>query len=158
MAKQPNSRFCFVCGVHNPAGLCLHFYDNDVDEVRTRFTIQPAHQGFPGVVHGGITAAILDEVGGRVMTIGNPQRLGMTAKLAVRYRQPVPLGQPLLAVGRVHRARGRLLEAHAQLLLPTGDELASADLLIAELPPGKLHLNQADLDGWQVYPDPHPAD
>lgn len=155
MAKQPNSRHCFVCGVANPAGLCLHFYDNDVDEVQTRFIIQPAHQGFPGVVHGGITAAILDEVGGRVMTIGNPARLGMTAKLAVRYRQPVPLGEPLLAVGCLVRARGRLLEARAELRLPaTGAVLASADLLIAELPPGKLHLNQADLDGWQIYPDP----
>lgn len=155
MAKQPNSRQCFICGVNNPAGLGLHFYDNDVDEVRTHFIIQTAHQGFPGIAHGGITAAILDEVGGRVMTIGHPMRLGLTAKLAVRYRQPVPLGQPLLAVGRVYRLRGRLLEARAHLQLPAGPVLAEADLLIAELPPGKLHLNQADLDGWQIYPDPH---
>jgi len=72
MIKQPNSRMCFACGLENPAGLHLHFYDNGVDEVAAEFTIQPDHQGYPGVAHGGVVAAILDELGGRTVMIGNP--------------------------------------------------------------------------------------
>ena len=100
---------CFVCGLENPAGLCLHFYDDGKETVWSDFVIAPAHQGFPGVVHGGICAAILDEVGCRSMMIGAPDRFGMTAKMELRYRQPVPQGVPLKAIGRLVKDRGRLV-------------------------------------------------
>jgi uncharacterized protein (TIGR00369 family) len=145
---------CFVCGLENEAGLQLRFYDDGERETWSDFTIAPRHQGFPGVVHGGVVASILDEVGCRVMMMGGQHdRFGMTAKLDIRYRQPVPQGHALRAVGRVVKDRGRLVTATAQILVPGGAVLAEAELLVTELPPGRLHLDDVDLIGWRVYPD-----
>ena len=59
MRKQPNSRMCFLCGRENPIGLKLDFYeDPERGQVRGDFTVSEDYQGYPGVVHGGIVAAV----------------------------------------------------------------------------------------------------
>ncbi len=148
--KQPNSRMCFACGLENPAGLHLHFYDNGHDEVLSDFTINPNHQGYPGIAQGGIVAAILDEVGGRTMMIGDPMRLFMTAKMEIKYRQPVPVGVPLRAVGRLIKLKARLATARAEIR--SGDQvLAEAELLLSRVPVEVFNLSDADKIGWKVY-------
>ena len=62
--RQPNSRMCFVCGMQNPIGLKIIF-EGDGERAWARFTASDEHQGYPGVLHGGITFALLDEVIGR---------------------------------------------------------------------------------------------
>jgi uncharacterized protein (TIGR00369 family) len=151
--KQPNSRLCFICGLENPGGLRLSFYDNADDEVWADFAIGQNHQGFPGVAHGGVVAAILDEVGARVMMTKDGRRMGMTAKLEIRYRQPVPLETPLRAVGRRLKDRGRLVSAHAEIRDPAGQVLAEAELLCAEIDLDRLAMDDLDRLGWRVYPD-----
>lgn len=148
--KQPNSRMCFACGLENPFGLHLHFYDNGHDEVLSDFTINPNHQGYPGIAQGGIVAAILDEVGGRTMMIGDPMRLFMTAKMEIKYRQPVPVGVPLRAVGRLIKLKARLATARAEIR--SGDQvLAEAELLLSRVPVEVFNLSDADKIGWKVY-------
>lgn len=151
--KQPNSRMCFTCGVENPFGLQLHFYDNGLDEVWADFVVGPNHQGYPGVVHGGVVAAILDEVGSRVMMAGQPNRFGMTAKMEVRYRQAVPLETQLRAMARAVKDRGRFVTAHAEIRTLTGDVLAEAEVLMAEISLDRLPTEEADRLGWRVYSD-----
>ena len=108
--KQPNSLNCFVCGVENPVGLHLTFYEQPDGEVTCDVTLPERYQGYPGIVHGGIVASMLDEIAGRAAMQGNPERFMMTAKLQVRYRKPVPIGQPLRLVGWLSRRRGRLTD------------------------------------------------
>jgi uncharacterized protein (TIGR00369 family) len=151
MNRQPNSRLCFACGLENPVGLHLHFYDNGQDEVMADFTVAPDHQGYPGVVHGGVVAAILDEIGGRTVMIGNHLRFFMTAKLEIRYRQPVPVGTPLRAVGRIVKLKERLATAHAEIQSAEGDVLAEAELVLSNVPEGVFTPSQADRLGWRVY-------
>lgn len=151
--KQPNSRMCFACGLENPAGLHLHFYDDGRETVTSEFVIAEHHQGYPGVAQGGIVAAILDEVGGRTVMIGNPNRFFFTAKLEVKYRQPVPTGVRLRAVGRLLRLKERLATAHAEIQAPSGEVLAEAELVLSNVPAGTLNLAEADQLGWRVYPD-----
>ncbi len=67
MHLQPNSRYCFLCGVENPIGLNLRFYEAEDGHVEARFTPKEEHQGYPGVLHGGITSALLDETIGRTL-------------------------------------------------------------------------------------------
>ncbi|MGQ0604736.1 MAG: PaaI family thioesterase [Anaerolineales bacterium] len=155
--KQANSLMCFTCGLDNPFGLQLHFYDNGSDEVWADFVIGPNHQGYPGMVHGGVVAAILDEVGSRVMMAGRPNRFGMTAKMEVRYRQPVPLETPLRAVACAVKDRGRFVTAHAEIRTQTGDVLAEAEVLMAEISLDRLPTEEADRLGWRVYPAAAPA-
>lgn len=152
MIKQPNSKHCFVCGLENPAGLKLEFYDDGRDQVRCNFQIAEQHQGYPGVAHGGIVAAILDEVVGRVAMIGDPHHFMMTVKIEVKYRQPVPLLTPLAATGKLIKMRGRLGLAHGELSLPDGTVLAEAALTLADLPEQFRVDGDLLALGWKVYP------
>lgn len=156
--KQPNSRMCFACGLENPAGLHLHFYDNGQDEVTSDFVIADRHQGYPGIAQGGIVAAILDEVGGRTVMIGDPLRFFMTMKLAIKYRQPVPVGVPLRAVGRLLTIQSSRATAQAEIRNAAGRVLAEAEVLLANAPEGMFDVREAEALGWRVYPEPDAAE
>ena len=151
--KQPNSKHCFVCGRENPYGLKLKFYENSPGEVEVEYTVPEQYQGYPGVVHGGVVAAMLDEVTGRVHMGGVPPRFMFTARLDVRYRKNVPVGQPLRIIGHAGKSRERTAVATAQIFGPDGDLLAEAEAVLVNVPDEIK--NQADLDelGWKVYPD-----
>jgi acyl-coenzyme A thioesterase PaaI-like protein len=151
--KQPNSAHCFVCGLQNPVGLGLSFYETGPDEVTAHFSPPDHYQGYPGVLHGGIVAAILDEVGGRVVLIGDHTRFMLTATMDVKYRQPTPLGQPLRIVGRLLKRRGRLAMARAEIMLPDGTVTAEAAFTLAELPGTIGSQDELAELGWRVYPD-----
>jgi acyl-coenzyme A thioesterase PaaI-like protein len=148
--RQPNSLHCFVCGLESAVGLRIHFTDNG-REVRAEYTVNQVYQGYPGVVHGGIVAAMLDEAGGRAVMIGSPNRFMMTAKLEIRYRQPIPVETPLLLRGYVVRDRGRLAEVHSEIVLLNSKVAAEADLILATLPDD--HAVEEDLQalGWRIY-------
>jgi acyl-coenzyme A thioesterase PaaI-like protein len=151
--KQPNSKKCFVCGLENPIGLQLKFYENNPGEVVVEYTVPEQYQGYPGVVHGGVVAAMLDEAAGRVHMGGYPPRFMFTARLDVRYRKNVPIGQPLRIVGRVGKSRERIATAISQIYGPGGDLLAEAEAVLVNVP--EEIVNEVDLDalGWKVYPD-----
>jgi acyl-coenzyme A thioesterase PaaI-like protein len=142
---------CFACGVENPVGLRLHFYDDGVDEVTSDFAIADHHQGYPGIAQGGIVAAILDEVGGRTVMIGDPRRFFMTGRLDVKYRQPVPTSVPLRAVGKLLKLKAKLATAHAEIRSPAGEVLAEAELILANVPMEVINPSEADRLGWRVY-------
>ncbi|TAK12021.1 MAG: PaaI family thioesterase [Anaerolineae bacterium] len=150
--KLPNSRSCFACGAENSIGLNLTFHVTGPDTIECVFTALPEYQGFPGVLHGGITATILDELVSRTYMIDDPNRLMYTARLTTRFRKHVPIGQPLRGVGTKVKDRGRMAEARAQLFGPDGDLLAEAEGLLADI---GMALKQDELDalGWKVYPD-----
>ena len=149
--QQPNSAMCFVCGLENPAGLRLVFFETSPDEVAASYTPPEQFQGYPGVLHGGIVAALLDEAGGRVVMIGDHKHFMMTAKLEVKYRRPTPLGQALTVYGRLLKRRGRLAQAHAELRLPDGTVTAEAELTLADLPGEALPDSDLAALGWRVY-------
>jgi len=154
-SKQPNSKQCFVCGLENPFGLKMHFYQTAPDEVTTHYTVHPRYQGYPGVVHGGIVAAMLDEVTGRALMGADPEqaRFMFTARLEVKYRQNVPVGQPLRLVGKVQRDRGRTATARASIFAEDGSVLAEAEALLVAVPQQTLEQSDLDALGWKVYPE-----
>ncbi len=147
--KQPNSAYCFACGLENAFGLQLKFYDNDVDEVYCETTIPDKFNGYPGIAHGGIVAAMLDEVILRTAMIIDPNRFMLTAKLELKYRLPVPTNTNLRLIGKLVRDRGRVLQAEGRLLLPDGSIAVEAVITAAELPQD-YDLGEAGL-GWRVY-------
>ncbi len=152
-SKQPNSRHCFVCGLQNPVGLRLAFYDTGPGEVTCDVTVPEQYQGYPGVVHGGVIAAMLDEVVGRAAMEGDVWRFMMTAKLDLRYRKPVPVGQPLRLVGRMEQRRGRLATARGEIRLADGSLGAEAQAVLSDIPGMPGGVSQVEALGWKVYPD-----
>lgn len=130
--RQPGSALCFVCGRENPHGLRVEFFD-DGQTVFTEFTPGEHQQGWPGVLHGGIVSAVLDETIGRVAFLYD--RWVQTAKLEVRFVKPAPLGQRLRAVGKLTRDARRLMEMDGQLVTAEGGEvLAEAKGTFVRIP------------------------
>lgn len=151
--KQPNAEQCFVCGRSNEAGLHLQFYDDGVDTVCSKITIDKRHEGYPGIVHGGILASILDEVVGRVAMVGDHHRFMMTVNMKLQYRNPVPIGEDLVCVGKAVRMRGRIGKAVGYIYLPDGTIGCEAELTLADMPTQIKDEDRIGLLGWGVDPD-----
>ena len=153
MEKQPNSLNCFVCGIENPCGLHLKFYTTGPGEVTANYTVPECYQGYPGVVHGGIVAAMLDEVTGRVHMGAYPPRFMYTARLEMRYRRNVPVGQPLRLVGQAGKSKGRTATAVGMIYDQEGVLLAEAEALLVDVPTDVVGGVDLETLGWKVYPD-----
>ena len=108
---------CFACGPQNPIGLQLIFKRVE-GGIKTTFLGTEEHQGFPGYVHGRIITAILDAVMSRVALLEN--RGAVTANLNVRFRKPISIKEPLIAVAEKTREVRGFLEAKGQVKLTDG--------------------------------------
>ncbi|MGD9001662.1 MAG: PaaI family thioesterase [Anaerolineae bacterium] len=152
MRKQPNSRMCFVCGRQNPVGLSLVFSeDGESAQVKAEVTIADAYQGYPGVVHGGIVTAILDEVSGRaVMMEEGDDRLLATLRITVRFQQPTPTETPLTAVGWVEQIGGIGAKVAGEIRLPDGTVTAECESLLSEPPDSFKEAWEEEKRYWKV--------
>lgn len=156
--KQPNSRHCFVCGLENPIGLRLSFYELEEGVVETEFIAGEQFQGYPGVLHGGVTASVLDEVTSRAYIgadVHNP-RFVFTGKLEIKYRKNVPLGKLLKFVGKVTKNKSRMIEAWGGVYdVETNELLAEGTGLHVAIPKGTFDTSASALEeiGWKVYAD-----
>ena len=151
--KQPNSKHCFVCGKENPFGLKLSFYETQPGEVVVEYSVPDQYQGYPGVVHGGVVAAMMDEVADRVHMGGDPPRFMFTARLEVRYHKNVPTGKCLRIVGHAGKSRGRTALASCEIFGPDGQLLAEAKALLVNVPEEVTQQVNLDALGWKVYQD-----
>jgi acyl-coenzyme A thioesterase PaaI-like protein len=154
--KQPNSKMCFICGVENPVGLHLHIYETAPGVVEAAYTPPEHFQGYPGVLHGGIVGAILDELSGRALMGSDPltPRFMFTAKLEIKYRRNVPIGVPLRIVGKAGKSRSNSAESWAGIYdTRTGELLAEANTILINVPSDQFNLSDLDDLGWKIYPD-----
>jgi uncharacterized protein (TIGR00369 family) len=150
--KQPGSKNCFVCGRENSAGLKLDFYTPSTGQSRAKFMLPDKYEGYPGIVHGGIIATILDETGGRAY-MDSQHPFMVTAQLNVRYRKPVPIKTTLIAYGEAVERRGRVSKAHSEIRDLDGEVLAEAELVLVDIPEEEIEGVDLKAMGWHVYPD-----
>ena len=154
--RQPNSRHCFICGMENPVGLHLHIYETAAGEVQSTYVAPDHFQGYPGVLHGGIVAAIIDEISGRAHMGSDPMnpRFMFTAKLEVKYRRNVPIGRPLKIIGKAGKSRARSAEAWAGIYdFETNELLAEGSTLLMDVPADQFDKSRLNELGWKVYPE-----
>lgn len=114
---------CFGCSTKNPIGLKLKF-EQDGDVCRAQFTAGPEHQGWNGVIHGGLVATMLDEA--MAQWLWQRGIATMTAEMTVRYSRPVPVGERLTIEGKLVSQKGRLLQMAGEVILPGGTVAARA--------------------------------
>jgi len=152
---QPNSHMCFICGLQNPVGLKLRVREVEPGRVESTFTAPEHFQGYPGILHGGIIAAIIDEISGRAwMGPADNPRFMYTAKLEVIYRKHVPIGKPLRLVGRAGQDRGRSADSWAGIYdAESGELLAEGSTVLVNIPPETLGEVNLEEMGWKVYPE-----
>ncbi len=134
---------CFGCGRLNPHGLHLSFGPNgNGGGVSALFVPGAEHEGYAGVVHGGIVTALLDEA----MAWAAYARgvWVVTARIDVRFRRPVEIGTPVRAVGRVVADRGRIVDAAGEVRRESdGGLLAEGTAVFARVPAEQARLWQA---------------
>lgn len=128
----------------------MSFYDNGEDEVVSEYTVPERYQGYPGIVHGGIQAAMLDEAVGRVAMIGDHHHFMMSVTLSVKYRHSVPVETPLRIVGKIIRLRGRLGKASGSIYLPDGSIACEAEMSLADVPAQLLERTDPKLLNWKI--------
>lgn len=119
---------CFGCGDANPIGLRLA-YRSEGKRLVTDFTPAEAHQGWPGIVHGGIITTLLYEVMENL-----PYADGKTAmmrRLQTRFRKPARIGERITATAWFTSENGRDMSAAATLADARGEIIAegSAELV-----------------------------
>lgn len=148
--RQPNSEMCFVCGRSNPVGLYMSFYDDGENEVFSEYRVPSHYQGYPGIVHGGVLTAMMDEVVARVSMIGDPHHFMMSVRLGIAFRHPVPVETPLKVQGRIVRLRGRLGKAEGRIVLPDGTVACESSMTLADIPQALLTSANRALLNWKV--------
>lgn len=141
--RQPTSLQCFACGRNNPFGLKLEWFNNyDEKCVETTFTLDDNYCSYPGTVHGGILATILDETSGRAVLLDNNfERLMVTLKMEVVYKKNTPTNTPLKAIGRVLKDGGSRAQVEGEIILPDGTVSAKCTSILFKIP-------QAVKDKW----------
>lgn len=108
----------------------------DGDEVVARVTLHAAHEGAPARSHGGIVAALFDDVFGFVLTIH--QTPGFTGELRVRYEAGTPLHVPLECRVRLDSREGRKLLMSGELTGPDGTVYVRAWAVFITIDPAKI--------------------
>jgi len=150
--KQQNSKMCFLCGLKNSFGLKGKFFELENNELVCIFKPSNEHQSYPGRLHGGIAAAVLDETIGRaiMMKYGNGEIWGVTIEFITRFKKPIPLNEELRVVGRITSETSRTFEGTGELLLPNGEIAATGFGKYLRMPLSKI----ADFDPieqeWKV--------
>lgn len=148
--KQENSRMCLVCGLKNEFGLKTSFYELENGDLLGIFTPREEHQSYPGRLHGGIAAAILDETIGRAIMIQDRGIWGVTVEFTSRYKLPVPLDQELRVIGRIDKNGSRIFEGSGEILLADGSVAVQGYGRYIKLPLEQIADFDYDEQDWQV--------
>lgn len=134
---------CVVSGRENPMGIGIRVRRAGA-EARATFRLGAAFEGAPGRAHGGIVAAIFDDLMGYV-----PQILrapAYTRELTVTYLAPTPVGVDLSARAWLERRDGRKLWTAAEMVHENAVVATGRGLFVA-LPLERLGLTPAELGG-----------
>ncbi|MBM4420819.1 MAG: PaaI family thioesterase [Chloroflexi bacterium] len=123
--------WCFGCGTENPHGLHMDMQAAP-GRSEVRFTPERRHQGYDGTVHGGVVTALLDETMG--WAIFQSGVWAVTARLGLKFRKPVPVGEPLVVSGEIVRDRGRMIETAGAIKREGGEVLAEATATFLRMP------------------------
>ncbi len=115
MKRLRDNQRCYVCGKQNPAGLAVDFEINaEARSIRAIFIPSDVHQGYEGIIHGGILSALLDEAMAKLaFSLGIP---AVTAEMTVKFKSPAAPGEELNVSGRITEETKRLILAEAKIV------------------------------------------
>ncbi|MCG3137861.1 MAG: hypothetical protein HJJLKODD_01716 [Phycisphaerae bacterium] len=82
---------CIACRNRVDGGLGLQFESTADGSVEARYECEAFYQGYPDRLHGGIIATLLDAA--MTHCLFSKWIRGYTAKLQIRYRHPVRVGE-----------------------------------------------------------------
>lgn len=138
VSKQTNSQMCIICGMKNDLGVKAQFYNMEDDSVGGLFTFLPEHQSYPGRVHGGMLATMIDELAGRALWVKHPDQIAVTMDINVKYRKPVPYNVPLKGRGEITKMLSRAYSAKCVIMDMDNNVLAEGEARYLIMPADKI--------------------
>ena len=118
---------CFVCGMSNSFGLKSRFYELEDGQLMAIFRPADEHQGYPGRLHGGIAATILDETIGRAIMLAHSGNIwGVTIDFSMKLRKPVPIDGEIRVLARIVSEGKRSFQGEGEILLADGQIAVAA--------------------------------
>lgn len=124
---------CFICGKRNPLGLKAEFQvDRDRLELTGTFVPRREHQGYKGIMHGGLTCALLDEA--MVKLVWESGVPAVSASLEITLAKPIKVGEPIVIRGWIESRKGRVINTTARIEDATGTILAEAKGKCVQVP------------------------
>ena len=124
MQEVAKYRDCFVCGDRNQAGLKARFYVQDDGSVISELVAGGRFQGYKDILHGGILAAMLDEV--MIKAVLAKGIIAVTAEMTVKFKRPAKTGQKLRFTGTIVDEHRRITRTVGSAVNEEGQEVATA--------------------------------
>lgn len=128
--KLGNDKMCFACGEDNPISLGLDFKKSGKNKVKALFVPKEVHQGYNNIMHGGLISTLLDEAMAKVLSLNNI--LALTAKMSIRFNQPIPIGESLEITAEITKNKTGLYFTEAEVKSSKGNVFASAQAKFME--------------------------
>jgi len=123
MREVAKYSYCFVCGDKNEDGLRVKFLA-DRDHAVAHYEPQEKFQGYKGILHGGISATLLDEI--MIKAVYAYDVVAVTAEMTVRFKKPVRLSDKLDLTARVVQRKKRFYCTEGEIHDANGELLAAA--------------------------------
>ncbi len=118
---------CFGCSPFNEIGLQLDFWEEG-DYLIAKWQPRKSLEGWNGILHGGIQATLLDELGGWIVMI-KMKTAGVTAEMNVEYIKPLTLSKGEITIkGRLIAVEKRIAKIECSLFDKDGVEYAKGKL------------------------------
>ena len=126
--------WCYGCGANHQAGLHLLVFAGEGVSNRAELKVTEQHQGAPGLAHGGLLAAALDETLGSLNWL--LRQPAVTARLETDFIRPVPIGTTLYLRGEIVGVDGRkvYMTGEGRLDSPDGELAVAAAALFVAVP------------------------
>lgn len=129
---------CFACDPRNKLGLRMKFFADDAsNEVFTRIKLAKHFSGFPGIMHGGIQCALIDEVAFWAM-FDRFKKIGLTARIEINYQKKVETLKDIEIRGRIRESSNRRVKVDVKILDEDGQVRVTG--LVTYLIPNKKML------------------
>ena len=138
ISKQNNSHRCIICGMENDGGFKAQFYNMEDGSVGGLFTFRENHQSYPGRVHGGMLATMIDELAGRVLWTDRPDQIAVTMDINVKYRRPAPYDVMLKGRGMYIKKTAHAYSAKCYIMTEDNTVLAEGEAKYLILPAEKI--------------------
>lgn len=153
--KQPNSKMCFVCGTSNGSGLKSRFFELENGDLMACFKPAEEHQGYPGRLHGGLAATILDEAVGRAIMMRHTDNIwGVTIEFSIKYRKPVPLDSEVRVICRITEEGRRTFEGTGEIVLEDGSVAIQGKGRYLKMDIDKIADFDHEGDEWFIVDEP----
>ncbi len=151
LRKQPNSRMCFVCGLENKFGLKSRFYELEDGRLMAVFKPADEHQGYPGRLHGGLAATILDETIGRAVMLTQPGNIwGVTVDFSMKLRKPVPIDGEVTVLAGIVSENKRFFVGEGEIVLADGRVAVTGTGKYLKMDINKISDSDFAGESWEV--------